>query len=128
MKTETQTYSIYLFCRFSLQSLLQLLLSQKQNQSLIPMLIPTCCMVDTMDWDTEDTDTVSTTATTTARGRLRLPLRLRLTPTFCMVDMVLDMVILAMATVLATGDTTGDKLPTPLQDLNHRRKTLTLFV
>merc|ERR1719411_2457827 len=88
----------------------------------------TFCMVDTMDWDTEDTDTVSTTATTTARGRLRLPLRLRLTPTFCMVDMVLDMVILATATVLATGDTTGDKLPTPLQDLNHRRKTLTLFV
>merc|ERR1711937_22216 len=81
----------------------------------------TFCMVDTMDWDTEDTDTVSTTATTTARGRLRLPLRLRLTPTFCMVDMVL-----AMATVLATGDTTGDKLPTPLQDLNNRRKTLTL--
>merc|ERR1711937_1029967 len=88
----------------------------------------TFCMVDTMDWDTEDTDTVSTTATTTARGRLRLPLRLRLTPTFCMVDMVLDMVILATATVLATGDTTGDKLPTPLQDLNNRRKTLTLFV
>merc|ERR1712227_1173973 len=88
----------------------------------------TFCMVDTMDWDTEDTDTVSTTATTTARGRLRLPLRLGLTPTFCMVDMVLDMVILATATVLATGDTTGDKLPTPLQDLNHRRKTLTLFV
>merc|ERR1711928_161880 len=91
-------------------------------------LTPTFCMVDTMDWDTEDTDTVSTTVCTTARGRLRLPPRLRLTPTFCMVDMVLDMVILATATVLATGDTTGDKLPTPLQDLNHRRKTLTLFV
>merc|ERR1711872_405207 len=88
----------------------------------------TFCMVDTMDWDTSATDTVSTTATTTARGRLRLPPRLRLTPTFCMVDMVLDMVILATATVLATGDTTGDKLPTTLQDLNHRRKTLTLFV
>merc|ERR1712211_207770 len=89
----------------------------------------TFCMVDTMDWDTEDT-TVFTDimATTMARGRLRLPPRLRLTPTFCMVDMVLDMVILATATVLATGDTTGDKLPTPLQDLNHRRKTLTLFV
>merc|ERR1711992_150895 len=86
-------------------------------------LTPTFCMVDTMDWDTEDT-TVFTDimATTMARGRLRLP------PTFCMVDMVLDMVILATATVLATGDTTGDKLPTPLQDLNHRRKTLTLFV
>merc|ERR1719477_385530 len=55
-----------------------------------------------------------------ARGRLRLPPRLRLTLTFRMVDMVLDMVILATATVLATGDTTGDKLPTPLQDLNHR--------
>merc|ERR1719505_270492 len=81
------------------------------------------CMVESMDWDTEDT-TVSTDimATTMARGRLRLP------PTFRMVDMVLDMVILATATVLATGDTTGDKLPTPLQDLNHRRKTLTLFV
>merc|ERR1712227_145191 len=92
-------------------------------------LTPTFCMVDTMDWDTEDT-TVFTDimATTMARGRLRLPPRLRLTPTFCMVDMVLDMVILATATVLATGDTTGDKLPTPLQDLNHRRKTLTLFV
>merc|ERR1711973_305713 len=88
----------------------------------------TFCMVDTMDWDTSATDTVSTTATTTARGRLRLPLRLRLTPTFCMVDMVLDMVIFATATVLATGDTTGDKLPTPLQALTHRRKTLTLFV
>merc|ERR1712107_772932 len=89
----------------------------------------TFCMVDTMDWDTEDT-TVFTDimATTMARGRLRLPPRLRLTPTFCMVDMVLDMVILATATVLATGDTTGDKLPTTLQDLNHRRKTLTLFV
>merc|ERR1712227_292570 len=89
----------------------------------------TFCMVDTTDWDTEDT-TVFTDimATTMARGRLRLPPRLRLTPTFCMVDMVLDMVILATATVLATGDTTGDKLPTPLQDLNHRRKTLTLFV
>merc|ERR1711889_35881 len=89
----------------------------------------TFCMVDTMDWDTEDT-TVFTDimATTMARGRLRLPPRLRLTPTFCMVDMVLDMVILATATVLATGDTAGDKLPTPLQDLNHRRKTLTLFV
>merc|ERR1711973_155305 len=64
----------------------------------------TFCMVDTMDWDTEDT-TVFTDiiATTMARGRLRLP------PTFCMVDMVLDMVILATATVLATGDTTGDK-------------------
>merc|ERR1719229_1546877 len=80
-------------------------------------LTPTFCMVDTMDWDTEDTDTVSTTVCTTARGRLRLPPRLRLTPTFCMAAMV-----------LATGDTTGDKLPTPLQDLNHRRKTLTLFV
>merc|ERR1712203_786013 len=91
-------------------------------------LTPTFCMVESMDWDTEDTDTVSTTVCTTARGRLRLPPRLRLTPTFCMVDMVLDMVILATATVLATGDTTGDKLPTPLQDLNHRRKTLTLFV
>merc|ERR1712168_1329521 len=72
--------------------------------------------------------TVLATECTTARGRPRLPLRLRLTLTFCMVDMVLDMVILATATVLATRDTTGDKLPTPLQDLNHRRKTLTLFV
>merc|ERR1712240_560498 len=89
----------------------------------------TFCMVDTMDWDTSATDILATdTATTTERGRLRLPPRLRLTPTFCMVDMVLDMVILATATVLATRDTTGDKLPTPLQDLNHRRKTLTLFV
>merc|ERR1712147_258466 len=82
------------------------------------------------------TAAVFTEATTTARGRLRLPLRLRLTLTFCMVDMVLatvDMVLatvdmVMLATVLATGDTTGDKLPTPLQDLNHRRKTLTLFV
>merc|ERR1711972_328939 len=89
----------------------------------------TFCMVDTMDCDTSATDILATdTATTTARGRLRLPPRLRLTPTFCMVDMVLDMVILATATVLVTRDTTGDKLPTPLQDLNHRRKTLTLFV
>merc|ERR1711918_72237 len=89
----------------------------------------TFCMEDTMDWDAVSTAvTTAATATTTARGRLRLPPRLRLTPTFCMVDMVLDMVMLATATVLATGDTTGDKLPTPLQDLNHRRKTLTLFV
>merc|ERR1712227_530057 len=89
----------------------------------------TFCMADTMDWDTEDTTAFTDImATTMARGRLRLPPRLRLTPTFCMVDMVLDMVILATATVLATGDTTGDKLPTTLQDLNHRRKTLTLFV
>merc|ERR1712014_156042 len=87
-------------------------------------LTPTFCMVESMDWDTSATDTSATdTPTTTARGRLRLPPRLRLTLTFCMVDMVLDMVILATATVLATGDTTGDKLPTPLQDLNHRRKT-----
>merc|ERR1711973_100596 len=78
-------------------------------------LTPTFCMVESMDWDTSATDTSATvTPTTTARGRLRLPPRLRLTPTFCMVDMVLDMVILATATVLATGDTTGDKLPTPL--------------
>merc|ERR1712079_452473 len=77
----------------------------------------TFCMVDTMDWDAVSTAvTTAATATTTARGRLRLPPRLRLTPTFCMV-----------ATVLATRDTTGDKLPTPLQDLNHRRKTLTLL-
>merc|ERR1712227_152345 len=72
-------------------------------------LTPTFCMVvDTMvmDWDTT---VLATGDTTTARGRLRLPPRLRLTPTFCMVDMVLDMVILATATVLATGDTTGDK-------------------
>merc|ERR1712227_760207 len=81
----------------------------------------TFCMVDTMDWDTEDT-TVFTDIMATTMARVRL------TPTFCMVDMVLDMVILATATVLATGDTTGDKLPTTLQDLNHRRKTLTLFV
>merc|ERR1712147_194847 len=82
-------------------------------------LILTFCMVDTTATvlATEDTDSVSTTVCTTARGRLRLPPRLRLTPTFRMVDMVLDMVILATATVLATGDTTGDKLPTPLQDL-----------
>merc|ERR1712190_49067 len=86
------------------------------------MGILTFCMVDTMDWDAVSTAVTTATATTTARGRLRLPPRLRLTPTFCMVDMVL----LATATVLATGDTTGDKLPTPLQDLNHRRKTLTL--
>merc|ERR1712012_1197989 len=85
-----------------------------------------CMVVDTMDTSATDTSATDTSATTTARGRLRLPPRL--TPTFCMVDMVLDMVILATATVLATGDTTGDKLPTPLQDLNHRRKTLTLFV
>merc|ERR1719394_1351748 len=87
-------------------------------------LTPTFCMVvDTMDTSATDTSatTVLATVCTTARGRLRLPPRLRLTPTFCMVDMVLDMVILATATVLATGDTTGDKLPTTLQDLNHRR-------
>merc|ERR1712038_146988 len=92
-------------------------------------LTPTLCMVDrhitvlATPVLATDSDT-----TTTARGRLRLPPRLRLTPTFCMVDMVLVMVMLATATVLATGDTTGDKLSTPLQDLNHRRKTLTLFV
>merc|ERR1719318_2389860 len=87
-------------------------------------LTPTFCMVDLGLTATVLATTVLATGdTTTARGRLRLPLRLRLTPTFSMVDMVLDMVILATATVLATGDTTGDKLPTPLQDLNHRRKT-----
>merc|ERR1712072_626363 len=99
---------------------------------MLRLTLTFCMVVDTMDTsatDTSATDTSATdTATTTARGRLRLPPRLRLTPTFCMVDMVLDMVILATATVLATGDTTGDKLPTTLQDLNHRRKTLTLFV
>merc|ERR1712227_966700 len=79
-----------------------------------------------MDWDTT---ALATGDTTTARGRLRLPLRLRLTLTFCMVDtMDWDTEDTTVFTeVLATGDTTGDKLPTPLQDLNHRRKTLTLF-
>merc|ERR1711973_130842 len=92
-------------------------------------LILTSCMVDSTATVLDMVILVTATeSTTTARGRLRLPPRLRLTPTFCMGDMVLDMVILATATVLATRDTTGDKLPTPLQDLNHRRKTLTLFV
>merc|ERR1712072_200540 len=99
---------------------------------MLRLTLTFCMVVDTMDTSATDTWAtdilVTDTATTTARGRLRLPPRLRLTPTFCMVDMVLDMVILATATVLATRDTTGDKLPTPLQDLNHRRKTLTLFV
>merc|ERR1719204_642549 len=88
----------------------------------------TFCMVDFTVTVLATTAFTDIMATTMVRGRLRLPPRLRLTPTFCMVDMVLNMVILATATVLATGDTTGDKLPTPLQDLNHRRKTLTLFV
>merc|ERR1719210_2521905 len=88
----------------------------------------TFCMVDFTVTVLATTVFTDIMATTMVRGRLRLPPRLRLTPTFCMVDMVLDMVILATATVLATGDTTGDKLPTPLQDQNHRRKTLTLFV
>merc|ERR1711963_969798 len=83
----------------------------------------TFCMVDFTATVLATTVFTDIMATTMVRGRLRLPPRLRLTPTFCMVDMVLDMVILATATVLATGDTTGDKLPTPLQDLNHRRKT-----
>merc|ERR1712200_388657 len=68
-------------------------------------LTPTFCMVDTMDWDAVSTAGTTATATTTARGRLRLPPRLKLTPTLCMV-MDMDMVILA--TVLATGESTGD--------------------
>merc|ERR1711936_183743 len=123
------------FCSFCTQheiarfSLLRpsLPLSLKPRQRLIPttaMVLATGMVLAT---DTEDT-TVDTVLATTESVRLRLSPRLRLTPTFCMVDMVLDMVMLATATVLATGDTTGDKLPTPLQDLNHRRKILTLFV
>merc|ERR1712172_311703 len=78
----------------------------------------------TTDLNTGATATATATDSSTARGRLRP--RLTLTT---MVDTAtaMDSATAMVATVLATGPT-GDKLLQSLQDLNHRRKTLTLFV
>merc|ERR1719180_89502 len=80
-------------------------------------LSPTTATMDlaTMDLATGATATATAMDLSTARGRLRPSPRLKLSPTT------------TVATVLATGPT-GDKLLQSLQDLNHRRKTLTLFV
>merc|ERR1711868_101652 len=81
---------------FSSQLLLQLVLSQNQNQRLTQKLILTCCMVDTMDI-LMPMDIMDTHMLTTARGLLRLNqlLRLiqRLIPTCYMVD-TMDILIL----------------------------------
>merc|ERR1712226_1652905 len=66
---------------------------------------------------------------TTERGKPRLNPRLRLIPTTMAVTTV-D----SATTDLVTGPTdsgtgpSGAEVPQSLQDLNHRRKTLTLFV
>merc|ERR1711971_761271 len=78
----------------------------------------------TTDLDTGATATATATDLSTARGRLRP--RLTLTTTVD-TDTAMDLATAMVATVLATGPT-GDKLLQSLQDLNHRRKTLTLFV
>merc|ERR1712033_51898 len=81
---------------FSLQLLLQLVLSQNQNQRLTQKLIPICYMVDTMDI-LMPMDIMDTHMLTMERGLLRLNqlLRLiqRLIPTCYMVD-TMDMLIL----------------------------------
>merc|ERR1711868_262561 len=77
---------------FSSQLLLQLVLSQNQNQRLTQKLILTCCMVDTMDI-LMPMDIMDTHMLTTARGLLRLNQLLRLIPTCYMVD-TMDILIL----------------------------------
>merc|ERR1719352_1721591 len=79
--------------------------------------------LDTTDLDTGATATATATDLSTARGRLRP--RPTLTTTVD-TDTAMDLATAMVATVLATGPT-GDKLLQSLQDLNHRRKTLTLF-
>merc|ERR1711971_785568 len=95
---------------------------------LRPMLrlSPTMATTDlaTMDLATGATATATAMDLSTARGRLRP--RLTLTTTVD-TDTAMDLATAMVATVLATGPT-GDKLLQALQDLNHRRKTLTLFV
>merc|ERR1719180_430367 len=78
----------------------------------------------TTDLDTGATATATATDLSTERGRLRP--RLTLTTTVD-TDTAMDLATAMVATVLATGPS-GDKLLQSLQDLNHRRKTLTLFV
>merc|ERR1712192_166091 len=80
--------------------------------------------LDTTDLDTGATATATATDLSTERGRLRP--RPTLTTTVD-TDTAMDLATAMVATVLATGPT-GDKLLQSLQDLNHRRKTLTLFV
>merc|ERR1712181_4007 len=119
---------------------------------LKPMLklSPTTATTDsaTMDLATGATATATAMDLSTARGRLRPSPRLRLSPTTTATDLstargrlrprltltttvdtdtAMDSATAMVATVLATGPT-GDKLLQSLQDLNHRRKTLTLFV
>merc|ERR1711971_910372 len=91
-----------------------------------PRLSPTMATTDlaTMDLATGATATATATDLCTERGRLRP--RLTLTTTVD-TDTAMDLATAMVATVLATGPT-GDKLLQSLQDLNHRRKTLTLFV
>merc|ERR1712192_81656 len=78
----------------------------------------------TTDLATGATATATATDLSTARGRLRP--RPTLTTTVD-TDTAMDSATAMVATVLATGPS-GDKLQQSLQDLNHRRKTLTLFV
>merc|ERR1712192_318495 len=78
----------------------------------------------TTDLDTGATATATATDFSTERGRLGP--RLTLTTTVD-TDTAMDLATAMGAMVLATGPT-GDKLLQSLQDLNHRRKTLTLFV
>merc|ERR1712172_472507 len=87
-------------------------------------LSPTTATTDLVTGPTATPLTATATDLSMARGRLRP--RLTLTT---MVDTAtaMDSATAMVATVLATGPT-GDKLLQSLQDLNHRRKTLTLFV
>merc|ERR1712192_63551 len=95
-----------------------------------PRLSPTTATTDlaTVPMATPPTATATAMDFSTARGRLRPSPRLRLTLTTTVdTDSAMDSATAMVATVLATGPT-GDKLLQSLQDLNHRRKTLTLFV
>merc|ERR1719466_243849 len=55
------------------------------------LLIPTFCMVDTMDMVLDMLDTMDMDSDTMAKDLLKPSPRLLLTPTCCTVDMVLDM-------------------------------------
>merc|ERR1711971_1116400 len=108
-------------------------------------LSPTTATTDLATGPTATPLTATATDLSTARGSLRLSPRLRptlrLSPTTATTDLdttdldtgatdtdtAMDLATAMVDTVLATGPT-GDKLLQSLQDLNHRRKTLTLFV
>merc|ERR1712192_114361 len=103
-------------------------------------LSPTMATTDLATMDLATGATATAMDLSTARGRLRPSPRPRLSPTTTVdtdlatmdlatgdTDTAMDSATAMVATVLATGPT-GDKLLQSLQDLNHRRKTLTLFV